>query len=50
MYLDGHTNKPVHPIVDQIRSGKMLASRLVPRDSHLPVETWIPAGVAARMQ
>jgi hypothetical protein len=42
MYLSGHTQKPVHPIIDQIANGKSRIERLIPRDNFLHDGFWIP--------
>lgn len=43
MYLCDHTSKPIHPIIDQILSGRSGLERLVPRDNHLGDGFWLPA-------
>ena len=43
MYLNKHTDKPIHPIVDQIRKGKSRKERLIPHDNHIDEGFWIPS-------
>jgi hypothetical protein len=43
MYLNEHTEKPIHPIVDQIRKGKYGKERLIPRDNYFDSGFWIPS-------
>ena len=43
MYLDSRTkNKPVHPIVKRIMSGKEKKERLIPRGNDKPSTFWLP--------
>ena len=42
MYLSNHTQKPVHPIIDQIAKGKSRVERLIARDNFLEKRFWIP--------
>jgi hypothetical protein len=42
MYGNTHTNKPVHPIVEAIRSGKKDKSQLIPRGNDKPETFWLP--------
>jgi hypothetical protein len=42
MYGNAHTTKPVHPIVDAIRTGKENRSRLIPNGNIKPESFWLP--------
>ena len=42
MYGNGHTNKPIHPIVHAVLAGQEDKSRLVPRGTNGPEDFWLP--------
>jgi hypothetical protein len=43
MYLNAHTEKPIHPIVEQIHNGIARKEKLIPRDNPLDDAFWIPS-------
>jgi hypothetical protein len=43
MYLNEHSEKPIHPIVDQVRNGIARKEKLIPRDNPLDEAFWIPS-------
>lgn len=40
MYFSGHTNKPVHPIIQKIRNEKSLMSQIIPKDNNVDPSVW----------
>jgi hypothetical protein len=42
MYLDGHTKKPVHPIVERIQDARVPRERLIPKGDTLGERFWLP--------
>lgn len=42
MYGDSHTTKPIHPIVQSIRSGAEGKNRLIPKGNERPESYWLP--------
>lgn len=50
MYLDTHTAKPIHPIVNLIACGREQRARLIPRDSDRPPEFWLPSALLPRTE
>jgi hypothetical protein len=42
MYLNNHTKKPIHPIIEQIRIGNISKNKLIPRENHLAESFWLP--------
>lgn len=42
MYSNSHTSKPVHPIIEAVKTGKESRDRLIPRDNHHGDGFWLP--------
>ena len=42
MYGNSHTNKPIHPILEAIRNGKVDKNRLIPKGNDMPESFWLP--------
>ena len=45
MYLDEHTAKPVHPIIERIQRGKVTGEKLIPPDNQRDRSFWLPRGL-----
>lgn len=42
MYGNSCTNKPIHPIIEAIRTGKEQKNRLIPKGNDMPESFWLP--------